>query len=148
MKTHCLFAALLSSALLVPPAAAEPPTVYAALLFAPYRTMGAFAKDYDPCRSVCVADFAKLVKAARAKNLIDYDPICQCQKGGDAYMMFTGATGANNEEYAATMKKVGKPGTWVVKLKWDDGGWKVNDIIETRAGKQVSLRQRLAGATT
>ena len=142
MKARFLFAGLLTGVILVPPAAAEYPAVFIATLYAPYKS----ANGYDACAQHCVADLAKLVKAAQKKKLIDYDPVCQCQHGGDTYMMFLGSTGATSDDYNATMKKTGKPGTWVLKLKWIDGDWKISDILETRGGKQVSLRQRLAAA--
>jgi hypothetical protein len=146
MNTRFAFAALLSLILFVPPAAAEPPSSFISMIFAPYKSMGDWGKDVDACRDYCATDLAKLLKSARAKKLIDYDPVCQCQKGGDAYMMFSGSTGATTDDYLVTMKKVGKPGTWVLKLKWIGSDWKINDIVENRGGKQVSLRQRLASA--
>ena len=142
MKARFLLTALSMGILFVPPAAAEPPALFINALYAPYKTNA----GYDACAQYCAADLAKLVKAARAKKLIDYDPICQCQQGGDNFMMFLGSTGATSDDYNATMKKVGKPGTWVLKLKWVEGDWKIADIIETRAGKPVSLRQRLTAA--
>lgn len=146
MKAGFVFATLFSGIVFVSSASAEPPNLFINVVFAPYKPMGDWGKDVDACRDHCAADLAKVVKNARAKKLIDYDPVCQCQKGGDAYMMFSGSTGATSDDYLATMKKVGKPGTWVLKLRWIDGDWKINDIIENRGGKQVSLRQRLASA--
>lgn len=145
MKTRIVLAALMGGALLVPPAAAEPPTVFVNLLFTKYKTMDQWAKSYDPCTEYCEAGFAKLVKAARKNGTLRYDPICQCDKGGDKFMMFTGATGATDSDYLATMKKMGKPGTWVLKLHWVEGDWKIQDIVETINGKPTSLRQRLGG---
>jgi len=142
MKARFPLAAFAVSILSVSPAAAEPPALFINALFAPYRT----EKAYDACNQHCAADLAKLVKTARARKLIDYDPVCQCREGGENFMMFTGSTGATSDDFDATMKKIGKPGTWVLKLKWIDGEWKVNDIVETRAGKPMSLRQRLAAA--
>ena len=143
MNARFVIAALSAGMLLVPPAAAEPPAVFIAALYAPYRD----SKTYDPCVQHCTTELAKLLKTAHAKKLIDYDPVCQCQQvGADHFMMFLGSTGATSDDYSATMKKVGKPGTWVLTLKWVDGDWKVADIVETRAGKPVSLRQRLTAA--
>ncbi|HUO98731.1 MAG TPA: hypothetical protein VMU01_08675 [Rhizomicrobium sp.] len=146
MTTRFVVAALLGGMLLVPPAAAEPPAVFVATMFGSYKTMDQWARNYDPCKEFCTEDFDKLLKAARAKKLIDYDPICQCQKGGDNYMMFSGSQGATDSDYRATVKKVGKPGMWVLDLQWVNGGWLIRDVVETRNGKPVSLRQRLAAA--
>jgi len=61
--------------------------------------------------------------------------------------MFTGAAGATENDYRVTMMKLGDARTsWVLVLRWIDDGWKIRDILETRSGKQVSVRQRLAGA--
>ena len=146
MKARLVFAALLSGILFAPPAAAEPPAVFVSQLYSNYKDMDHWAKNFDICAKYCEADLGKLLKAARRKNMIDYDPICQCQRSGDNYMMFAGSRGATDDDYRVTMKKVGKPGTWLLVLRWVDGGWKIRDILETRGGKQVSLRQRLAGA--
>ena len=142
MQARLLLAALSTGILFVPPAAAEPPALFLNTVYAPYKT----DKAYDACGQHCAADLARLIRTARAKKLIDYDPVCQCQQGGDNYMMFFGSTGATSDDFSATMKKVGKPGTWVLKLKWIDEEWKINDIVETRSGKPVSLRQRLTAA--
>jgi len=142
MNARFAVASLFAAMLFVPPAAAEPPCQFIAMLYAPYKD----PKPADGCVQHCVADLAKLVKNAHAKKLLDYDPICQCQQGGDNYMMFLGSTGTTSDDYNATMKKVGKPGTWILKLKWTDGDWKIADIVETRAGKPTSLRQRLTAA--
>ena len=148
MKTRLVFAALLTGVLLAPPAAAEPPAQFISQLYANYKDMDHWAKNFDPCNEFCEADLTKLLKAARRKHAIDYDPLCQCQHGGEAYMMFAGGRGATDNDFRVTMKKVGKPGTWLLLLSWVDGGWKVHDVLETKNGKQVSLRQRLASATT
>jgi hypothetical protein len=148
MKSRLAFAALLSGILFAPPAAAEPPAVFVSMLYSNYKDMDHWAKNYDPCDKYCEADLGKLLKAAHRKNMIDYDPVCQCQHGGENYMMFAGSRGATDDDYRVTMKKVGKPGTWLLILRWADGGWKIRDVLETRSGKQVSLRQRLASATT
>ena len=149
MKARFVFAALLSGAFFMPSAAAEPPTVFVNLLYARYQGMDKWAKKYDPCVEYCEADFAKLVKAARGKKLIDYDPICQCQHGGEKYMMFTGSRGETDNDYRATIVKLGNArGTWILLLHWVDGDWKIHDVLETRNGKQVSVRQRLSGAVT
>ena len=146
MKARFVLAALLTTIPFASPAGAEPPNLFINTVFAPYKTMGDWGGSVDACREYCATDLAKLVKNARARKLIDYDVVCQCQKGGDAYLMFLGSTGATSDDYSATMKKVGKPGTWVLKLKWIDGDWKINDIVENRGGKQTSLRQRLTAA--
>jgi hypothetical protein len=149
MKAQIVVAALLSGVLFAPQASAEPPDVFINLLYARYKDMDHWAKHYDPCNEYCEADFAKIVKTAHAKHVIDYDPICQCQHGGEKYMMFSGSTGATDNDYKAAMKKLGDPrGGWTLVLRWIDGGWKIRDILETKNGKQVSLRQRLAGAAT
>ena len=146
MKTRLALAALLTGVLLAPPAAAEPPAVFVSQLYGDYKDMDHWAKNFDPCKENCEADYTKLIKAARLKQLIDYDPICQCQHGGESYMMFSGSAGATADDYRVTMKKVGNPGTWVLLLRWIEGGWKVRDVLETRNGKPVSVRQRLASA--
>ena len=149
MKVRMLFAALLGGALSASPAAAEPPAVFITHLYAQYKDMDHWAKNFDPCAEYCEADLGTLIKAARRKNMIGYDPICQCQHGGEKYMMFMGATGVNDSEYRATMVKMGgPPGQWTLILHWVDGGWKVHDVMEKIAGKQVSLRQRLAAAAS
>ena len=147
MKTRIFFAALLSGILFSLPAAAEDPSLFVKLLYANYEHMGRWAKDYNPCHEYCEADFAKLLDAAHRKNMIDYDPICQCKGAGGKYLMFMGAQGATGDDYLATMMKAGDLHTsWVLVLKWDGGGWKLHDIMEKRNGKQISVRQRLAGA--
>ena len=147
MKARIVFAVLLGSILFALPAAAEPPAVFIKLLYGNYTNMDHWAKGYDPCREYCEDDFAKLLKAARAKNMIDYDPICQCKHGGEKYVMFSGATGATDKDYRITMMKLSDPrASWVLVLRWIDDGWKIRDVLETRSGKQVSVRQRLAGA--
>ncbi|MDE2183211.1 MAG: hypothetical protein KGJ78_09340 [Alphaproteobacteria bacterium] len=147
MKAPIVLAALLSGVLFAPAASAEPPALFINLLYAHYADMDHWAKNYDPCHTYCEADFAKLVAAARHKHVIDYDPICQCQHGGEKYMMFTGGTGATDNDYMATMKKLSDPrGSWVLVLRWVEGEWKIRDIVELRGGKQVSLRQRLTAA--
>lgn len=147
MKTRFLFAAMLGGVMAASAAfAAQPPAVFVAMLYAPYKDKAPWTKTFDPCAEHCVADLAKLIKAAKKKNMLDYDPICQCKAGGDSYMMFSGSRGATDEDYLVTMMKVGKPGTWVLKLKWVAGDWKIEDIVERLNGKQVSLRQRLAAA--
>ena len=147
MKARIVFAVLLGSILFAPRAAAEPPALFIKFLYANYTNMDHWAKGYDPCREYCEADFAKLLKAARAKNKLDYDPICQCKHGGEKYVMFSGANGATDNDYRVTMMKLGDPrASWVLVLRWVDGGWKIRDVLEARSGKQVSVRQRLAGA--
>jgi len=149
MKARFVIAALLSGAFFVSSAAAEPPIVFVTVVYARYKDMDKWAKNYDPCVEYCEADFAKLVKAARAKKMIDYDPICQCQHGGEKYMMFTGSRGETDNDYRATIMKLGNArGTWVLLLRWVGGDWKIHDVLETRNGKQVSVRQRLSSAVT
>jgi hypothetical protein len=135
MKARIVFAVLLGSILFIK------------LLYGNYTNMDHWAKGYDPCREYCEDDFAKLLKAARAKNMIDYDPICQCKHGGEKYVMFSGANGATVNDYRVTMIKLSDArASWVLVLRWVDHGWKIHDILEPRSGKQVSVRQRLAGA--
>ena len=146
MKSRLFIAALLSGVLYAPQASAEPPAVFIHNLYAHYKDADPWAKGFDPYKDYYEADFAKLVKAARKKHAIDYDPTCQCKQGGGNFMMFSGRTGASDSEYLAKMKKLGEPrGGWTLHLKWVDGGWKIHDVVETRNGKPVSLRQRLAG---
>jgi hypothetical protein len=145
MKAQIVFAAVLSGILFAPQASAEPPAVFIHNLYGHYKNADPWAKGYDPCREYCEADLAKLVKAARSKHIIDYDPICQCQHGGGNYMMFSGSTGATNNDYTVKMKMLGAPRSgWTLILRWIDDGWKIRDILETQNGKQVSLRTRLA----
>ena len=116
MKARIVFAVLLCGILFAPRAAAEPPAVFIKLLYGNYTNMDHWAKGYDPCREYCEDDFAKLLKAARAKNKLDYDPICQCKHGGEKYVMFSGATGATDQDYRVTMMKLGDPrASWVCR---------------------------------
>lgn len=146
MKAFVLAAAL-GGIFFATSASAEPPALFVNVLYGHYKNADPWAKGYDPCREYCEADFARLVKAARAKHVIDYDPICQCQKGGEKYMMFSGGQGATDSDYLATIKKMSDPrGGWVLVLRSDGGEWRIRDILEMRGGKQVSLRQRLTAA--
>jgi hypothetical protein len=147
MKARIFFAVLLSGILFTPSAAAEDPALFVKLLYANYTHMDHWAKGYEPCHEYCEADFAKLLDAAHRKNMIDYDPICQCKGVGAKYLMFSGAQGATPMDYQATMMKFGDMHTsWVLVLKWINGDWAVHDIMEKRNGKPISIRQRLAGA--
>ena len=149
MKIWIFFAVLLGGILYSMPAAAEEPALFVKLVYANYTNMDHWAKGYDPCHEFCETDFAKLIAAAHRKNMLDYDPICQCKTGGAKYMMFGGAQGVAITEFLVTMVKSGDPRTkWVVVLHWIDGGWQIHDILEKQNGKQVSIRQRLAGALT
>ncbi len=147
MKARIVIAVLLSSVLFAPQASAEPPAIFVTHLYAHYKDADPWAKGFDPCDEYCEADFGKLLKAARKKHMIDYDPICQCRHGGDKFMMFSGSAGATDNDYIIKMKKLGEPrGGWTLMLRWVDGGWKIHDILEMQNGKPVSLRQRLGAA--
>lgn len=146
MKVRIVIAVLLSALLYAPQASAQSPAVFINRLFAQYKTPDPWAKGNDPCSIYCTADFAKLVRIARRKHVIAYDPICQCNKGGGSYMMFAGRTGATQSDYLATMKRLGQPRSgWTLHLRAVRGNWKIYDVLEKRGGKQVSLRQRLSG---
>ena len=108
MKTWIFFAVLLVGILFTLPAAAEEPALFVKLLYANYTQMDHWAKGYDPCHEYCEADFAKLLDAAHRKNMIDYDPICQCKAGGGKYRDVRGCPGRNRRcDYQVTMMKFG-----------------------------------------
>jgi hypothetical protein len=147
MKARIIFGAVLSCVLFAPQACAELPAQFVHAIYAHYKNADPWAKGYDACKENCEADLARLVKAARSKHMIDYDPICQCRQGGGNYMLFSESKGATENDYTVKMKMLGDPrGGWTLQLRWVDRGWKIHDILETQNGKPVSLRQRLAGA--
>lgn len=147
MKTRFLIAALLSGALFAPQALADPPSIFIYKLYILYYDKDPWAKGNDPCDEYCEADFARLIKTARRKHVIDYDPVCQCQHGGDRYMMFTGGAGATENDYRAVVKNMYDPHkSWTLLLRWGKGDWRIHDVLEKRDGKQVSVRERLSAA--
>ncbi len=129
---------------LAPAAADELPDGFMARVFATYKDRAHWAKDYHPCDVYCEPAFAKLVRK------LDYDPVCQCRKGGGDYVTLTGKLHPDGS-FEYTLRDRNNPRhnrQWIVVLKPAGASWKIADIWERRLDNQNSLRERLkAGGT-
>jgi hypothetical protein len=77
-------------------------------------------------------------------DVLDYDPVCQCQDTGGAYQVSGRSDGA--DRYIATVRMTGAPRSWQVIMRKVAGAWKFYDVIEARGSIRALLARHNACA--
>jgi hypothetical protein len=96
---------------------------------------------WDPSFRKLDTDNSKLMDG---EDVLDSDPVCQCQDVGGVYH-YTGKLTAP-DRYVATVSRDGDKATWQVILKKLKGGWKIYDVVDDQGSIRGKLERHNACA--
>ena len=78
------------------------------------------------------------------EDVLDADPVCQCQDTGGHYRIRTVFQTA--DRYTAEVSDQGRPDRWRVLMRTVRGVWKVYDVIDARGSVRALLERHNACA--
>ena len=94
------------------------------------------AGHFDPSFLKLDADNQRLFDGL---DVLDADPVCQCQDSGGHYRI-TGHT-QGPDRYVATVNRDGEPGHWQVIMHRNRGTWTFYDVIDDRGSVRALLQR-------